>query len=89
MMRQLRYRDRECLFPGCGMRRFTQAHHIVWWEHGRPTWRTWSWCASSTTGWYTSTGWAIRRTAARRGPTPGQIGGVTRDSLFRMGITNL
>ena len=30
MIRQLRYRDRECRFPGCGSRRFTQAHHIVW-----------------------------------------------------------
>lgn len=37
MMRQLRYRDHECRFPGCGARRFTQAHHIVWWEHGGPT----------------------------------------------------
>jgi hypothetical protein len=37
MMRQLRYRDGECRFPGCGARRFTQAHHIVWWEHGGPT----------------------------------------------------
>lgn len=37
MMRQLRYRDRECQFPGCGARRFTQAHHIVWWERGGPT----------------------------------------------------
>jgi hypothetical protein len=33
MVRQLRYRDRECTFPGCGGRQFTQAHHIVWWEH--------------------------------------------------------
>ena len=37
MMRQLRYRDHECLFPGCGARRFTQAHHIRWWRHGGPT----------------------------------------------------
>jgi hypothetical protein len=37
MMRQLRYRDQECRFPGCGARRFTQAHHIVWWERGGPT----------------------------------------------------
>jgi hypothetical protein len=37
MMRQLRYRDVECTFPGCGARRFTQAHHIVWWEHGGST----------------------------------------------------
>ena len=37
MIRQLRYRDRECRFPGCGARRFTQAHHIVWWENGGRT----------------------------------------------------
>lgn len=37
MVRQLRYRDRECRFPACGARRFTQAHHIVWWEHGGST----------------------------------------------------
>jgi hypothetical protein len=37
MLRQLRYRDRECTFPGCGTRRFTQAHHIVWWGLGGPT----------------------------------------------------
>src|SRR2546427_7456449 len=34
MLRQIRYRDRECRFPGCGARRFTQAHHIVWWRDG-------------------------------------------------------
>lgn len=37
MLRQLRYRDRECRFPGCGARRFTHAHHIVWWEKGGAT----------------------------------------------------
>jgi hypothetical protein len=37
MMRQLRYRDHECTFPGCGARRFTQAHHIVWRVHGGRT----------------------------------------------------
>ena len=37
MVRQLRYRDRECRFPGCGSRRFAQAHHIVWWERGGRT----------------------------------------------------
>lgn len=37
MLRQLRYRDHECRFPGCGNRRFTQAHHIVWWRHGGRT----------------------------------------------------
>jgi hypothetical protein len=34
MIRQLRCRDRECTFLGCGGRQFTQAHHVVWWEHG-------------------------------------------------------
>ena len=37
MMRQLRYRDHECRFPGCGARRFIQAHHIAWWEDGGRT----------------------------------------------------
>jgi hypothetical protein len=37
MLRQVRYRDRECRFPGCGTRRFTQAHHIVWWRLGGRT----------------------------------------------------
>jgi hypothetical protein len=37
MMRHLRYRDSECRFPGCGARRFTQAHHITWWEQEGPT----------------------------------------------------
>ena len=37
MVRQVRYRDKECRFPGCGARRFTQAHHIVWWRNGGRT----------------------------------------------------
>jgi hypothetical protein len=37
MLRQLRYRDRECTFPGCGARRFTQAHHVTWWSRGGST----------------------------------------------------
>jgi hypothetical protein len=37
MVRQVRYRDRGCRFPGCGTRAFTQAHHIVWWRHGGRT----------------------------------------------------
>jgi hypothetical protein len=37
MVRQLRYRDGGCTFPGCGARRFTHAHHLVWWERGGRT----------------------------------------------------
>ncbi len=37
MMRQLRYRDHECTFPGCGARQFLQAHHIVWRSRGGRT----------------------------------------------------
>jgi hypothetical protein len=37
MVRQVRFRDRGCRFPGCGTRAFTQAHHIVWWRHGGRT----------------------------------------------------
>jgi hypothetical protein len=37
MMRHLKYRDHGCTFPGCGARRFTQAHHIAWWRHGGTT----------------------------------------------------
>jgi hypothetical protein len=37
MVRQVRYRDRECRFPRCGARRFTEAHHIRWWRDGGGT----------------------------------------------------
>ncbi|HEY7399507.1 MAG TPA: DUF222 domain-containing protein [Actinomycetota bacterium] len=37
MVRQVRYRDKECQFPGCGAIRFTQAHHIVFWRDGGRT----------------------------------------------------
>ena len=37
MVRALRYRDVECRFPGCGARRFTVAHHLVWWSRGGRT----------------------------------------------------
>jgi hypothetical protein len=37
MVRQVRYRDKECQFPGCGTVRFTQAHHLVFWRDGGRT----------------------------------------------------
>jgi Domain of unknown function (DUF222) len=37
MIRQVRYRDRGCRFPGCGARAFTEAHHIRWWRNGGRT----------------------------------------------------
>jgi hypothetical protein len=37
LMRQLRFRDHGCTFPGCGTRAFIQAHHIWHWEDGGPT----------------------------------------------------
>jgi hypothetical protein len=37
LMRELRYRDHGCTFPGCGTRGFLQAHHVHQWEHGGPT----------------------------------------------------
>jgi hypothetical protein len=37
MLRQLRYRDVGCTFPGCGSQRFTKAHHVTWWRHGGTT----------------------------------------------------
>jgi hypothetical protein len=37
MVRQVRHRDRECRFPGCGTQAFTEAHHVVWWRDGGRT----------------------------------------------------
>jgi hypothetical protein len=37
MLRQLRYRDGGCTFPGCGSTRFAKAHHIAWWRDGGRT----------------------------------------------------
>ena len=35
--RALRARDSGCRFPGCGNRRFVEAHHIAHWARGGPT----------------------------------------------------
>lgn len=37
LRRALAARDRGCRFPGCGARRFVDAHHIEHWAHGGPT----------------------------------------------------
>jgi hypothetical protein len=37
LARAVRRRDRECRFPGCGAKRFTDAHHVEWWSRGGPT----------------------------------------------------
>jgi len=37
LLRQVRYRDGGCRFPGCGTKAFTQAHHIVFWREGGAT----------------------------------------------------
>jgi hypothetical protein len=37
LLRQIRYRDGGCRFPGCGTKAFTQAHHIVFWREGGAT----------------------------------------------------
>ena len=35
--RQVRYRDKQCRFPGCGAKRFTQVHHLAFWSRGGKT----------------------------------------------------
>jgi len=37
MLRLLRHRDGGCVFPGCGSRAFTHAHHVSWWSLGGRT----------------------------------------------------
>jgi Domain of unknown function (DUF222)/HNH endonuclease len=37
LLRQLRFRDRGCTFPGCESKRFLHAHHIEHWGRGGPT----------------------------------------------------
>jgi hypothetical protein len=37
LLRQVRFRDQGCRFPGCASRSFTQAHHIEFWRDGGRT----------------------------------------------------
>ena len=37
MLRAIRHRDGGCVFPGCGTRRHTHAHHLRWWSGGGRT----------------------------------------------------
>ena len=37
LQRALHARDGGCRFPGCGSRRFVDAHHIAHWAHGGAT----------------------------------------------------
>lgn len=37
MRRELMQRDGACTFPGCGAKRYLQAHHIIHWEHSGRT----------------------------------------------------
>ena len=37
LLRQLKYRDRGCTFPGCGSGRFLHAHHVIHWSRGGAT----------------------------------------------------
>lgn len=95
MVRQVRYRDRECRFPGCGARRFTEVHHIVWWRHGgRTDLENLALICSFHHRLVHELGWSMRREADgelvwyrpsgvryRAGPSPGGIRDVRRRSV--------
>jgi len=70
MLRQLRYRDSECRFPGCGARRRPTTSSGGSGEAG-PTWITCCSCARSTTSSFTSTDGSFP--APRTGPSNGSI----------------
>lgn len=94
MIRQVRHRDRGCRFPGCGARRFTEAHHIRWWRHGgRTDLDNLALICSFHHRLVHEHGWSVRREAGgelawrrpdgtryRAGPSPG----VLADLLFQM-----
>lgn len=94
MIRQVRHRDRGCRFPGCGARRFTEAHHIRWWRHGgRTDFDNLALICSFHHRLVHEHGWSVRREAGgelawrrpdgtryRAGPSPG----VLADLLFQM-----
>jgi hypothetical protein len=86
LVRQVRHRDRECRFPGCGARRFTEAHHLVWWRHGgRTDLHNLTLICSFHHRLVHEHGWSVKREATgdllwrrpdgtryRSGPSPGQ-----------------
>lgn len=59
MVRQVRYRDRGCRFPGCGSRAYTEAHHVRWWRHGGRT-------TLENLLLIHELGWWVKRTPGRR-----------------------
>jgi hypothetical protein len=86
LLRQVRHRDRECRFPGCGARRFTEAHHLRWWRHGgRTDLANLALICSFHHRLVHEHGWSVKREATgdllwrrpdgtryRSGPSPGQ-----------------
>jgi hypothetical protein len=94
LLRQVRHRDRECRFPGCGARRFTEAHHLRWWRHrGRTDLDNLALICSFHHRLVHEHGWSVKRAAAgdllwRRpdgtryesGPSPGYESGPSPGS---------
>jgi len=88
MVRQVRYRDRGCRFPGCGSRAYTEAHHVRWWRHGgRTTLENLLLICSFHHRLVHELGWSVKRETTgevawrrpdgvryRAGPSPGEHG---------------
>ena len=65
MVRQVRYRDSGCTFPGCGTRAFTEAHHIRFHRFGgRTTMENLALVCSFHHRLVHEHGWKIRREAS-------------------------